>query len=84
MPWATAQAQDLQLRALTLLQSDERVRQRLGGSISVAPGGLSTRRARRTASLQPLCSIITVHSCFPLLGHTTKKNRLLPGVRGHQ
>ena len=39
-----AQAQDLQLRALTLLQGDERVRQRLGGSISAAPGGLSTRR----------------------------------------
>jgi hypothetical protein len=48
-----AQAQELQARALALLQGDERVRQRLGGRVSAAPGGLSTRHAPLPLARQP-------------------------------
>ncbi|KAK9828396.1 hypothetical protein WJX81_003744 [Elliptochloris bilobata] len=60
-----AQAQDLQARALTLLQSDERVRQRLGGSVSVAPGGLSTRGSVQSMNGR---STRTLAVDFPVVG----------------
>jgi len=58
-----AQAQELQARALTLLQGDERVRQRLGGRVSAAPGGPSTRHAPLPLACLPVPRMPT-----PLLG----------------